>query len=378
MARGAAPFDHRALRELRRSTAVYGHQLSAAELARRLGTSKARVLAYEGGTSVPEAGRIAELAEVFGVPTKALYRMPPRLEDGIRHLRFSAGLTMAELATRLGISGAAYRDLEHYALLPARNDGTLPLRLARELCVSLREIETALNRHPHATERRRKITQMLEPLFLRAHVRNAPAVVDVDEPALLNIARLLRRPPGVVSRLVNYELSRLRGWLRMRAEAEVRVAYAQNEREASRAQKRIAATTRYIDRAAQRAAATLVRFLAEAMSSRQWRTVVHLVNREVTVPESRARELADPEAWDGLVARRFVTHERSSDSGPGAYSLSAQGLDRILAQAQLYACLYPRASTPHAHLAHMQRHRLSRRATVRRMEAASTPSDSSA
>ncbi|WP_369358863.1 helix-turn-helix transcriptional regulator [Streptomyces sp. cg2] len=376
MPRGAAPFDHRVLAGLRRTRTVDGNLLSAAELARRLGTSKARVLAYEAGTSVPEAARIAELARIFRVPARELYQEPARPEDSIRTLRLGAGLTMAELAARLGISVAAYRDLERAARLPARTDGTLPLRLARELSVQVREIDEALDRHPHASERRQKITQLLEELFARAHTTHTAAVIDMEDPQLLGVAHLLRRPPSVVCRLVNRELALLRQSLRVGAEARASLAYAQGEREAQRARHLITVQTQAVEEAPERAATTLVRFLAEAMSSRQWRALVHLVNRESPVPEPRARELADPEAWDGLVARNFVTRERVSGNGPLVYALSSWGLGRVMAQAPLYACLYPRAPAPDEQLA--LRHRLrpwARRSLTVRPELGAAPAD---
>ncbi|ARF57546.1 helix-turn-helix transcriptional regulator [Streptomyces gilvosporeus] len=370
MARGAAPFNHRVLAGLRRSKPVDGRLLSAAELAQRVGTSKARILAYEAGTSVPEAARIAQLARIFRVPAKELYREPTSPQDGIRTLRLSAGLTMAELSARLGISVAAYRDLERAAMLPARTDSTLPLRLARELSVQLREIDAALDRHPHAGARRQKITQLLDTLFARAHTTHTAAVIDMAEPQLLDVARLLRRPPSVVCRLVNHELTQLRLGLKARAEATASLAYAQSDREAQRARSLIEAHSRAIDEAPERAATTLVRFLAEAMSSRQWRAVVHLVNREVTVPEPVARELADPEAWVALIARNFVVRERPSGNGPAAYTLSAWGLGRIMSQAPLYGCLYPRASAPDEQLAIRLRLRMTaRRSNVYRPDA---------
>ncbi|MFD8819722.1 helix-turn-helix domain-containing protein, partial [Streptomyces sp. NPDC059627] len=138
MARGTAPFSSAALSEVRRRRRVDGRLLSAAELARRVGTSKSRILAYEKGTSVPEPQRIEQLAEVFGIPPRRLCPAVPDAADAIRRLRVAAGLTSAEAAERLGISRNTYRDLELHPKHPARRDATQPQRGCQWFAVSPR------------------------------------------------------------------------------------------------------------------------------------------------------------------------------------------------------------------------------------------------
>lgn len=133
MARGTARFDAGILRKLRASRKVDGRHLSAAELARLLKTSKARVLAYEQGTSVPEPKRVAQMAQVFNVHPRELYQARTGKADQIKDLRCYAGLTAAELAKAVGVSRTTYRDVERLAILPARDDGTLPLKIAEAL-----------------------------------------------------------------------------------------------------------------------------------------------------------------------------------------------------------------------------------------------------
>lgn len=345
MARGTAPFSPKALSDLRQQRPVDGRLLSAAELARRVGTSKARILAYENGTSTPEPGRIEQLAEVFGILPRQLCRAPAYSEHGIRHLRISAGLTTAEAADWLGVSRTTYRELERYAKLPARHDGTLPHRLAQAFAVSPRHIHRALGSHPQAVQRREEMTRLLTVLFARAHEQHKPAVVDPDEPELLAVAALLRRPAGVTGRLVNHELGRLRGDLRERALNQAAAAYAQNEGDMRRARSRVESLTKHIDRAPGTAAASLPRFLSEAMSSRQWRLAVRLFSSEA-VPDQRLFDIAEPEAWRGLITRGLIGRERRSDVGAAGLTLSPEGLDRVLSEARLYACLYPRVPTP--------------------------------
>ncbi|MFF4276413.1 helix-turn-helix domain-containing protein [Streptomyces sp. NPDC001536] len=345
MARGTAPFSSTALRDIRRHRPVDGQLLSAAEVARRLGTSKSRVLAYEKGTSIPEAGRIEQLAKVFGVAPRHLCAAPADLEHGIRHLRATAGLTTAEVADFLGISRTTYRELELSAKLPSRHDGMLPLLLARAFSVHVRTVHRALTSHPQAVLRRGEIAQLLNALFGRAHERFTPPAVHTDEPELLRIAELLRRPVGMTARLVTHELARLRNDLKERALAEANAAYAQTDEDMEHALARVKFLTERIDRAPADTAARLVRFLSEAMPSRQWRLTVGLLSGE-SVPEQRALHLAEPEVWRGLLTRGLAVRERSPDSATDSFTLSPGGMARALNEARLYACLYPRVPTP--------------------------------
>ncbi|MGW4912480.1 helix-turn-helix domain-containing protein [Streptomyces sp. NPDC004270] len=345
MARGTAPFSSAALREVRRRRRVDGRLLSAAELARRVGTSKSRILAYEKGTSVPEPQRIEQLAEVFGIPPRRLSPAVPDAADGIRRLRVAAGLTSAEAAERLGISRNTYRDLELHAKLPARRYATLPQRLAEVFEVSPRTVHRSLDSHPQAAERRQEIARLLTALFRRAHETGRPAVVGADEPELRALAPLLRRSVGMTCRLVDHELGRLRGYLRERAAEEATAAYGQDEDDIRRARDQVKQLTERIERAAVQAAVSWTRFLAEAMTSRQWRLVVRLLNAEA-VPEARLLDFGELEAWQGLAAQGLITRERTPDGGTSGFVLTPAGLARALHEARLYACLYPRVPVP--------------------------------
>ncbi|MFF4900039.1 helix-turn-helix domain-containing protein [Streptomyces sp. NPDC001068] len=345
MARGTAPFSSAALRDARRRRRVDGRLLSAAELARRVGTSKSRILAYEKGTSVPEPQRIEQLARVFGIPPRRLCPPASDTANGIRRLRVAAGLTSAEAAEQLGISRNTYRDLELHAKLPARQHGTLPQRLAEVFAVSTRAVHRSLDSHPQTTERREEIARLLAALFLRAHETGRPATVGADEPDLQSLAALLRRSTGITCRLVDHELGRLRDDLRERAAEEATAAYGQHEDDIRRARDRIVTLTERIDRAAVQAAGSWTRFLAEAMTGRQWRLVVRLLNAE-PVPDGRLLEFGDLEAWQGLAARGLITRERIPEGGAGGFVLTPTGLARALHEARLYTCLYPRVSAP--------------------------------
>lgn len=344
MARGTAKFDPKILQKLRAGREVEGRRLSAADLAQMLGTSKTRVLAYESGRSVPEPGRIAQLAKIFRVHPRELYEPSKGRHDEIRDLRCYAGLTAAELAEQLGVSRATYRDIERMAILPARDDGTLPLRLADALHIPLPMIHRALDNHPVAAERREAIAGHLTEIFVRAHVQYQPAVVNPDEPVLVEITTLLRRPASVVCRLVNHELTLYRRLIKRRGGLELSVAYAQSARAAADASAEAEDIEATIARYPSYAASTLVRFLAEAMTSQQWQTMVLLMEQGFAwVAPSDDEESA--QMWGGLMARRFVTEDRVTPEGT-RMAITKEGWRRCNQYLHHYACLYPRVSAP--------------------------------
>jgi transcriptional regulator with XRE-family HTH domain len=120
MARGTTDFDGEALRAARLTRPVDGELLSAQALAKRLGTSKSRILAYENNTSKPDPKRIAQISELFDLPARRLRRN--RALADIHGLRCQLGLTVAEAAAQAGISRTSYANLERHALLPVRDD----------------------------------------------------------------------------------------------------------------------------------------------------------------------------------------------------------------------------------------------------------------
>ncbi|MGK5451272.1 helix-turn-helix domain-containing protein [Streptomyces radiopugnans] len=349
MTRGAAKFDPQILKKLRASREVGGRTLSAAELAGLLKTSKARVLAYESGRSVPEPGRIRQIAQIFGVHPRELYEPARGRPEQIRDLRSYAGFTAAEIAEHLGVSRATYRDIERQGILPTRDDGTLPLRLADALRVPLSMIHRALDHHPVAAQRREAITAHLQVLFDRAHEQYQPAVVNPDEAELLEITKLLRRPVTVVCRLVNHELALYRSMLKRLQVANVNVAYAQSAKAAEEASKSGAALEAAIVERPVRAASTLVRFLAEAMTSQQWRTMVYLLEHGSAWAVVPSLDEETDQAWNGLIARGFVTEDRERQVTDGKrMNLTYEGWRRCSQQAPLYGCLYPRVAAPRA------------------------------
>jgi transcriptional regulator with XRE-family HTH domain len=343
VARGTADFDGAALRFARLTRPVEGRLLSAAAVAQHLGTSKSRVLAYENNTSKPDPQRIAELSGLFGIPAREL-RTKRALAD-IHGLRCQAGLTVTETAELVGISRSSYTNIERDALLPVRDDGTVRMNLARVFNVSPAVIDRALLRHPAAVARQAELTEHLRVVFQRAHREHAPAVVDVDEPLLQEIAPLLQRPPQVACRLVNAELDAYRDLLRDRARVEVDEAYAQNATSATRARARHARLDLLIKEAAPTAAKHLSRFLSEAMNVRQWRLMVTLANTGMEgISLGSTSRYAPIDDVHALQIRQYVTPLQRGDQT--YLAPTENGIATVRANYLRYGHLYPRVPAP--------------------------------
>lgn len=341
--RGVADFDGAALRSFRlNKQGAHGRPLSAQELAALVGTSKARILAYESERSIPEPKRIVDLATVLGVPPKQL-SVSDAGYYAIRDMRYHTGRTAAELAADLGISRAAYRDIEREALLPVRDDGTLTLRLSTALDQPLRLVQRALEQHPVATARRTQIADHLSELFHQAGHKHVPAVVDASDVHLQAIAGILRRSIGVVCRLLNYELSQYRQLLADRAAREAEAAYAQSARAGERARAAVLALNNRIETAPASVASTLNRFLAEAMNGRQWRAVVQLYNTNWRLGTlHHVEDPSDEETWKALQQRGFIEEVGATN----AVFPTERGVRQVRSQAARYGCLYPRIPAP--------------------------------
>jgi transcriptional regulator with XRE-family HTH domain len=355
VARGTAEFNGRNLRELRKSQQVNGRLLSAQALADLVGTSKARILAYETNKSVPEPKRIAQLAAVFAVTAAELCQTDTG-HPTVRDLRCQAGLTAAQVADAIHVSRASYRNIERLAQLPVRDNSVVRMNLAVCLGISRADIDRALYQHPLAIARRAQITDHMAQLFKQARHLHKPAVVNPDDPRIVHIAQLLQRVPSVVCRLVNDELNRYRNLLKAQSYADTDNAYAQSERARKQARYQRQATVGQIETAPVRSADTLSSFLTEAMSAREWRLMVDLSYLEPNGIDVVVADGDDFFIWQGLRHRRFVEMNmvrRETDDGWPLFHavLSSAGARCIIRLHTKYGCLYPRVRTPR--LAHL-------------------------
>lgn len=325
-----------------------GRLLSASRLAELVGTSKSRILAYEKGTSVPDPSRVLALAKVFGVPTRELYK-PIKGPTSLRDMREFACLTAAQVASYIKVSRATYRELEQSAIVPPRHASTLLAGLSAVLDLPSGMVERALESHPAVQGRRQAIADLLAVLFDRAHIRDTPAAVSPEEEAVVVLAELLRRPPGVTCRLVNNEMNRLRRMLLNHAIQSHAAAYAQTPAAKVQAEVQMDHVGNVIARFPKSAATVLDRFTSWALTGNEWRVLVQL--HETTYIHVSDEALFDPSEhslWLGLQAREFVVPDRDRLGVSKTYVLSVKGLREIQNNADRYGCLYPRVPAPRA------------------------------
>ncbi|MFE1312234.1 helix-turn-helix domain-containing protein [Streptomyces sp. NPDC058755] len=343
MARGTANFDGDALRMARLTRPVDGRLLSAEAVARLLGTSKSRILAYENNVSKPDPKRIAQLSDLFNIPAREL-RTKRALAD-IHGLRCQSGLTIAEAAALAGISRGSYTNIERQALLPVRDDGTVRMNLARVFGVSPAVIDRALLRHPAAEARQTELAEQLRVVFRRAHQEHTPAVIDTEDVLLQHIASLLQRPARVACRLVNAELDAYRELLREHARMKVDEAFAQTAAAAAKARRRRTWLETRIEDAAPTAAKALSRFLSEAVNVRQWRLMVALANAGLDgIALSSTTRYASADDLRALQIRQQATVVQR---GEQTYAVPTQnGLTTVRNNYARYGHLYPRVPVP--------------------------------
>ncbi|WP_405785676.1 helix-turn-helix domain-containing protein [Streptomyces sp. NBC_01367] len=170
MARGLTDFDPRALQHLRWSfppCASSGKPgLTAAELARRVGATKAQIVAYENGRTVPDPKRVAELARALDVPPQRLMCTWNKDTWAIADLRRAAALTAAEVTTKLRISAKVYRRFEQQGIVPPER-GIFLDELAALFGVSYGAVNRAMDNTPPVADRRLRADQLARELVRR-------------------------------------------------------------------------------------------------------------------------------------------------------------------------------------------------------------------
>lgn len=273
MTRGVTGFDGGALRSARRAMQCeeHGHLMTAACLARRVGTSKALVLSYEHGRSSPSPQRLAQLAAAVGVSAASLMTK----ENHLSGLRVSAGLTVNELAARLGIAVNTYRRIEREGVLPKRRPGVM-CDLSDALGIDYTRLRTALDRIPAVQHRRQVAANVLSHVTEEA-VSPGPfnPVEDTSAEAQL-LAMLFKARPAVVSQLVNIHLGQLRQLASQQAQAKARIDFSTNVRWNSHYEADLLSIGHEIEQARVHGPELLEQYLVRPMSPHCWQILAHL------------------------------------------------------------------------------------------------------
>ncbi|MGA4860995.1 helix-turn-helix domain-containing protein [Streptomyces koyangensis] len=398
MARGAGHFNGPALRQARQAAG-----LSAERLAKMVGTTKAMVLAYEAGKTIPEAGRAAALADALKISRAALLpastvreepdgdresqtdyeinnspairlsqqfgiskeqmeallsvdgRVVPRMHDrSLRDLRRIAGLSGVETAARAGISVSTYRAIENEGRLPSRGNGRFPALLAKVLHIPVKRIEDALILHPNTVLRRIEVADVFRQLLDEVE-ENPDLTVSPESPAVTITADLLAQPPAILSRAINYEIYDHRRALRRQADALSRAKYPLSHEQIREgaAASLLSRLRRRLRHAPERAAARLWWSLSQALTIRQWRTFASLINVQVHMAQrvTFSDTMIDPDVGSALTYSSFrglPILEASADPyhRPVTYRFTPISASFYAQEREFYAYLYPRIYAP--------------------------------
>lgn len=272
MARGVARFDGSALRAARLSVRCsdHAHMLTVACLARQVGTSKALILSYEHGRSSPSPRRLADLARAVGVPASALQH-DAQLPD----LRVARGLTLAELANRLGLAVNTYRRIESTGILPKRRPGAF-WDLAHALDVEHTQLHAAIRQIPAVQERRERAAFLLKDV-LQLALTPGPfqPLQDTSLPAEA-LAVVFQVASSAVSKLVNIMLGDLRQFAQQRAQLEARRDFTAHSRSTHVYERELEMISDRIAEDTERVPDILERYLINPMPQPCWRALAKL------------------------------------------------------------------------------------------------------
>ncbi|MFF4828221.1 helix-turn-helix domain-containing protein [Streptomyces sp. NPDC001312] len=273
MTRGVTGFNGAALRVARLSAKCeeHAHPLTAACLARKVGTSKALILSYEHGRSSPSPQRLAQLAAAVGVPAASLMTRDTQLSD----LRVASGLTVNDLAARLGIAVNTYRRIERDGVMPKRRPGVI-WDLANVLRVDYTRLRVALQRIPAVQRRWLAAATVLKDVSKRAVTPGPFAPVEDTSFEAEALGVLFRARSAAVSQLMNIYLAELRQLASQLAQAQARLDFTTSTRWNHHYESDVGSFGREIEQAQDHGPELLEQYLVNPMAQQCWHTLTVL------------------------------------------------------------------------------------------------------
>ncbi|USQ89904.1 helix-turn-helix transcriptional regulator (plasmid) [Streptomyces phaeoluteigriseus] len=343
MARGLANFDPDALRALR--TNVYARPqvvpLTAEELARAVGATKAQILAYENGHRVPEPPRIRALAAALKVSPWHLMREDERGTWTLADFRRACGLRAQDVVSLLGVSPKNYRRFENEGIVPSRRPRFLD-EVATALGMPRHVVETAIDRTPAVRRRQARaaelVVAMAERYVPRPGTWRGPSL---DDPNLGELAAAYGRPVQRIRRVLAHELGELRQTevraLRERAIAE----YDRDRSRQIRARHALVQWHELYDKTLAQIPRRLEQFHRTAQPSDVWQLLVDLYNVEaVSRPDAGTWMVTDYLCNDADVLPSSLVERRTVDD-VAVCGLTVDGVRHVQTFASLYVSLYP-------------------------------------
>ncbi|MEU8459161.1 helix-turn-helix domain-containing protein [Streptomyces griseoaurantiacus] len=338
MARGSALMFSGARLRQARSQAARG-ALSAAELGRKVGASKAQILAYESGQRIPDPPRIRQLAEALGVHPLQLANQTDMRTWQLADLRRANGLRASDLCDELGLTLHGYRRLETMGLTAEGRYGLVP-RLAAVLGVSMDALERHIGNVPAVHQRlegiQETVTALLEG-YLQSGRTDVPEAADGP---VREIAACYARPTATVVRILRQETRSLRERRRRQALETATAFYGPTLEAQQRARRRMESEETQISRLIASLPQRMDVFFRAQLSPESWETLcrLHLARSD----EGTLATLAPVLARDAALApmAQPVTGTAAEYEG-GLYAITRDGQHHYVHFKDWYDALYP-------------------------------------
>uniref|UniRef100_UPI003F496944 helix-turn-helix transcriptional regulator n=1 Tax=Streptomyces chartreusis TaxID=1969 RepID=UPI003F496944 len=348
MARGLTKFSASELQAQRMN--VYartgGQSMTAEELARAVGATKAQILAYENGHRVPDPPRLRALARALRIHPFQLMDRTASKAWTLADFRRAVGLRAQDVVEHLRVSPKNYRRFENEGIVPSRSPLFIDM-VADALGLPRQMVETALDRTPAVQRRQSRAAELVVAMATQYVPQPGPwRGPALDDPNLMELAVAYGRPAQRIRRVLTHELAELRQ-NQVRAQRERVIAEFDTDRN-RQASARVALNRWHevFDRDLARIPARLEQFHRTAQPSDVWELLVDLHNVDAGIR-------ADGGTWavtrllckDPRVLSLHLVEQNTIDDVQ-VCRLSTPGTNHVLAFAELYAALYPGVRKP--------------------------------
>ncbi|MFF3863292.1 helix-turn-helix domain-containing protein [Streptomyces sp. NPDC002209] len=321
--------------------------MTASELARKVGATKAQIVAYENGRTVPDPRRVADLARALGVAPSRLMRAERRLVWEVADLRRAAALTAAKTAEAMGMSVKAYRRFEQQGVVPAQRAGFLDV-LADLFGAGVDELDRALDNVPAVAERCLRVDELIRELVeVYVHSDEVWSGPGARDRRVERIAALYGRGVQHVRSMLLFELGELRQRSALMWRERAVALYDTDPRRQQRARNSTEQHSRHLERELAQITPRLEGFHRHGQPSGIWQVLVDLHDAEARSagPWVPLALLAGVDTSMSL-PRSLVRCGEFGDVR--AAQLTRGGVFHIRSFRRLYAAVYPNLRRPRA------------------------------
>ncbi|MFI8182079.1 helix-turn-helix domain-containing protein [Actinacidiphila glaucinigra] len=324
--------------------------MTADELARLVGATKAQILAYENGHRVPDPPRVRALAQALNIHPWQL--MNVNSSWTVPDYRRGAGLRAQDVVGLLGVSPKNYRRFENEGIIPSRRPQFMD-EVASVLGMSRRLLEQAIDRTPAVKRRQARASELVVAMAERYVPRPGPwRGPALDDPNLIELAASYGRPVQRIRRVLAYELGQLRQ-KQVRAQRERVIADYDTDRHRQAGARQ--ATERWYevyDSSLVQIPRRLERFHRTAQPSDVWQLVVDLYNVDATWrSDAGVWAVTELLCSDSKVLSPYLV-ERHTVEDVSVCRLSTAGTRHVSAFGGLYGALYPGVRRPIRPISH--------------------------